>query len=95
MIFLVMLGCFFRNVSIYNEIFLHSFELQSFIKLLPFLPEVTLNVTDQIPVVVNRISCLFFKCGFAHSRLDLPFYFFIYSSGFFITAYLTNGEWLC
>lgn len=35
-IFLVMLDCFFRTVSIYNEIFLDSFEPESLVKLLHF-----------------------------------------------------------
>lgn len=35
-IFLVMLDCFFRTVSIYNEIFLDSFEPESLEKLLHF-----------------------------------------------------------
>lgn len=35
-IFLVMLGCLFRTVSIYNEIFLESFEPESFMKLFHF-----------------------------------------------------------
>lgn len=39
-IFLVMLDCFFRTVSIYNEIFLDSFEPESLVKLLHFLHKI-------------------------------------------------------